>query len=232
MSDEYAAVVHDYDALRRDCAAFLETYDAWVAQKKENILMVKNSYQHKSAEQKEKYLQLKSELDHLQNHMSGLKKAEEREMMETHEMEKTISELSLKHGNQMMLKDKLEQETYELREQIQSRRKTLEAIIAQREEVERKSKPEAAFFESKLAMKILTLKDNLLRFSFTLINSKDWDEEYFFIVDVSNEIYKVVKCQPEIKELDELVGKLNRTRDFYTFLKEVRKAFQNSNGKA
>jgi len=36
----------------------------------------------------------------------------------------------------------------------------------------------------------------------------------------------VVKCEPELKEIQELTTRLNQTRDFYTFLKQIRKAFK------
>ncbi|KAJ3219448.1 hypothetical protein HDU67_001279 [Dinochytrium kinnereticum] len=226
MSDEYVQVLQDYETLRRDCSAFLQSYDGWIAEKKDSILNVKAAYQAKAAEQKEKHGELKSELDQLQNHMNGLRKAEERERIETMEMERMITELSQKYVSQVNLRGQLTTEIADLKKQIMVRSQTLEAAIARRENLARKVEPEIAFFESKMAMKIFSLKGEALRFSFTHINSKLWDEEYFFIVDVSQEVYKVLQCQPPIKDLDLLLNNLNRTRDFYLFLKDMRKAFQ------
>jgi hypothetical protein len=36
----------------------------------------------------------------------------------------------------------------------------------------------------------------------------------------------VIECKPSLSQLDELVQKLNRTREFFEFLKWMRQAFK------
>ncbi|KAJ3108938.1 kinetochore-associated Ndc80 complex subunit spc25 [Phlyctochytrium planicorne] len=214
MSEAYAELVTDYEGLRQDCHAFLQTYNGWLSSKKESIISVKQSFLSKANEQKDKYVQLKSQLEQLQAHMAGLKKAEENERSETREMEKTIVELSQKYDGQMVIKN-----------QLQSDIEILQKRIRERKEKQR-HKPDCDFFEAKLAIQISVVEPNVLKIAFTHINQLDWFQEYHFVLDVSNEIYQVRSCMPPVPNLEEYLSLLNRTRDFYTFVKQMRKAFQ------
>jgi hypothetical protein len=92
----------------------------------------------------------------------------------------------------------------------------------------------------------MDLLANILKFVFTHINEYNWDEEFSFVVDVSAEkeyhsmLWKVIMvfmlinisfsapvydCQPMLPRLNEQVKYLNESRDFYRYLKEMRKAF-------
>lgn len=100
-----------------------------------------------------------------------------------------------------------------------------------------KNGPELAFWEEHLAMKIEGVKADILRIVYNHISETDWMREYSFTVDLSERDYKgtamlkysltvVLECKPSLPQIDELVQKLNRSREFFEFLKWMRQAFK------
>lgn len=83
---------------------------------------------------------------------------------------------------------------------------------------------------SNCADTVLLLEDHI-GFVFTRINEQDWDQEYTITVDVSQHDYAVADCNPSLPELPSLIRYLNDTRDFYGFIKKVRKAFKDQSKK-
>ena len=74
-------------------------------------------------------------------------------------------------------------------------------------------------------MSFVSLAD-VIKFVFTHINEQDWNEEYYFVVDMSYaSVYKLIACKPMLKDIDSWMEWLNSSRDFYTFLKKMRKGF-------
>ena len=70
------------------------------------------------------------------------------------------------------------------------------------------------------------LPNNQTRFAFTQIDPKHPDENVCsFVVDVSEEQYRVLSCTPAIPDMGKLVDDLNQHRDFYRFLKLCRQRF-------
>jgi len=107
---------------------------------------------------------------------------------------------------------------------------------------ESKNGPELSFWEEHLAMKIEGVKEDVLRIVYSHISETDWMREYSLTIDLSERDYKgatrpnysltlVIECKPSISQLDELVQKLNRTREFFEFLKWIRQAFKEQSSK-
>jgi kinetochore protein Spc25 len=91
-------------------------------------------------------------------------------------------------------------------------------------------------------MKIEGVKEDVLRIVYSHISETDWMREYSLTIDLSERDYKgatrpncsltlVIECKPSISQLDELVQKLNRTREFFEFLKWMRQAFKEQSSK-
>ena len=66
-----------------------------------------------------------------------------------------------------------------------------------------------------------------LKIVFTHVLESDWEKEYVFVVNMSKRDYEVVQCRPRLPEgvIQEAVGRLNETRNFGGFLKEMRMGF-------
>lgn len=64
-----------------------------------------------------------------------------------------------------------------------------------------------------------------MKFVFTHVDGHHWSREHAVVVNVSHKEYQVTECQPELPSMPLMVIKLNGTRDFFGFLKQVRAAF-------
>lgn len=89
-----------------------------------------------------------------------------------------------------------------------------------------KSRSELADFQRHLGLYIEPLLNNQTRFTFLHIDpTHPTDRPCSFVVDVSQEKYRVLSCEPAIPEMRVLVDELNGHRDFYRFLKTCRQSF-------
>ncbi|KAI8331919.1 chromosome segregation protein Spc25-domain-containing protein [Chlamydoabsidia padenii] len=79
----------------------------------------------------------------------------------------------------------------------------------------------------KTGMRVHTIKENYLKFDFTLIDEKEPDKLFFFVLQLSQEKgYQVVECDPWIPTMDTLIKELNQNgNEFATFIRRVRQAF-------
>jgi len=86
-------------------------------------------------------------------------------------------------------------------------------------------------------MKLEGVKEDVLRIVFSHVYETDWTRECSFTVDLSERDYKgiyyfngtdlaVIECKPMLKNLDDLVQRLNESREFFEFLKWMRHAFK------
>jgi len=86
-------------------------------------------------------------------------------------------------------------------------------------------------------MKLEGVKEDVLRIVFSHAYETDWTRECSFTVDLSERDYKgiyhpngtdlvVIECKPMLKNLEDLVQKLNESREFFEFLKWMRQAFK------
>ncbi|ORZ23330.1 chromosome segregation protein Spc25-domain-containing protein [Absidia repens] len=70
------------------------------------------------------------------------------------------------------------------------------------------------------------IKENYLKFDFTLIDPHQWDKIFTFTLHMAhNGTYKVEECDPMIPNLDTLTKDLNQHRDPNLFIKLVRREF-------
>ena len=94
------------------------------------------------------------------------------------------------------------------------------------DEKSRISKNELADFQKYLGLQIIPLPNNQTRFTFSQIDPKRPEENVCsFVVDVSEEQYRVLSCTPAIPDMGKIVDDLNQHRDFYRFLKLCRQRF-------
>jgi kinetochore protein Spc25, fungi type len=94
------------------------------------------------------------------------------------------------------------------------------------EEKSRLSKMELTDFQKYLGLQIIPLPNNQTRFSFLQIDPKAPNDTLCsFVVDVSQEQYRVLSCEPMIPDMGKIVDDLNQHRDFYRFLKLCRQRF-------
>ncbi|KXZ52495.1 hypothetical protein GPECTOR_9g539 [Gonium pectorale] len=59
----------------------------------------------------------------------------------------------------------------------------------------------------------------------THVDAYDHDKEFLLSVRIIGEEYKVTKCEPAVRGMEELTAEVNRTNDFAAFVKAVRARF-------
>ncbi|KAL1917888.1 uncharacterized protein VTP21DRAFT_3722 [Calcarisporiella thermophila] len=217
-----------YDELRKKTSLFLKKFDMYVENEKNQILDKQEKWMQSIAESRERFASLKEQLEHYKKQEAALTETMEREQRELDDAQNKIYELSKQkesiEDRKAILQAQLDQIRVELKRKKDARIARIKALEAKKS----RNEPELRCYEEKLAMKIHSVKSNWLKFVFTHINEKNWDKEYSFTVDVSERVYKVPKCNPQIENINELVAWLNETRDFFGFLKRIRKAFKDS----
>ena len=91
--------------------------------------------------------------------------------------------------------------------------------------------PELKAYQDFLGLNIAGVRSDEMKFSFSCIDAKNWDREFWFVVNVS-EVYRVVECEPFLPQMKQLEDKLNRDQDFYSFVLAMRQAFVGVTGSA
>ncbi|XP_046846040.1 kinetochore protein Spc25-like isoform X2 [Xenia sp. Carnegie-2017] len=83
-------------------------------------------------------------------------------------------------------------------------------------------------FQKYLGFTFEKIEKDLLKFIFKFINPDDPEAPYSFTVHVDEitGVYSVTDCSPMIDQLDDFVGKLNKTNDFSLFIVRIRQSFK------
>ncbi|KAK4700664.1 hypothetical protein P7C70_g5581, partial [Phenoliferia sp. Uapishka_3] len=106
--------------------------------------------------------------------------------------------------------------------------------LKQREAYQRQASqngPELAFFEDKLGLKIRGRGRDQIQFKFTNIDPGNYNRPFSFDIDVSQPTYAVASVSPvgflpPAQVIVPLLAALNRSRDFYGFVRSMRAAFK------
>ncbi|KAF8603129.1 hypothetical protein BDV93DRAFT_606969 [Ceratobasidium sp. AG-I] len=88
------------------------------------------------------------------------------------------------------------------------------------------NEPEARALEDALKWSVEGIERDILKIKFTHLDEANPAREFSFVIDLSERRYKVSTSSPLLPQMSALVEWLNETREFYWFVKKVRKAFQ------
>jgi hypothetical protein len=86
--------------------------------------------------------------------------------------------------------------------------------------------PKVKLFEDHLGLRITGEKGNAMRFIFSKFDSKQPDRQFSLVMNVAGRNYEVSSYEPALPKMDQLVNQLKRDRDFYSFLRQVRRELQ------
>ncbi|KAJ2356906.1 kinetochore-associated Ndc80 complex subunit spc25, partial [Coemansia sp. RSA 2618] len=120
--------------------------------------------------------------------------------------------------------------------QLAEKKRALETELARRHNViaekrqvlgvqAAKNPPELAFFENQMGISIVGGQKDMLTFVFTYISLSEPSRPFTISIDLSQREYSVTKCEPAIADLQTHVDWLNMSRDFFGFLKRIRRGF-------
>lgn len=210
--------------LKQKMAAFTSRFDQFILAGREQLQRETNEYTAGMAEDRltqQAHLQAIAQTKKEQKELLERLRLEQEDVAE---MEASIAEYSAKKDDMAQLKTSLEQQITESSETLTKKR---DRVAAQRRGIAQQSArnvPELRVWESQLSMTIEAPEADTLRFVFRDI-CEDANKMHTIVIDVSEKQYKVVECYPIIS-VDALLHRLNESRDFGGFLKQVRASFR------
>ncbi|KAI9655376.1 MAG: kinetochore-associated Ndc80 complex subunit spc25 [Bathelium mastoideum] len=160
----------------------------------------------------------------LETHAQTLSK----ESQETEEMENAISELSSQRDNRASHRDYLREQVADMQKTIAARREAQQKHARYLDSQARYNIPELDFWQDYLCLRIegAGIEDRL-KFVYSHVSERDWEQEAWFELDMSSREYKVLHYKPKVERelVDQVVEKLNESRDLGAFLKGMRGLF-------
>ncbi|KAJ1878756.1 kinetochore-associated Ndc80 complex subunit spc25 [Coemansia sp. RSA 486] len=227
-SEEYEAprVWFQKDEDRRQNSEFTRRVDEMVQELRRLIRERSSDFEHQLEESAEREKRMKVDMEALEKENKEILSKLRDEDGEEEEMSRNISGLQVKQRN---IKDEVNQLSSQLARmeaELDKRRKAIDEKQKVLKAQSEKNQPELEFFQNKMGLAISKGDDkDSLTFVFTLISLSEPAKPFSITVDMSQRDYRVTKCSPEIQELGKYVETLNANRDFFEFLKRIRKAF-------
>ncbi|KAG5437948.1 hypothetical protein PCANB_000294 [Pneumocystis canis] len=214
-----------FDEMKGKMAKFTVKFDKFIMNMREKQLEEKNRFLKAITADREIQKNLQKQIENYKNIGKDALLAIEKEKQEIIEAERSIAEFSEKKVMMTEKKKHLSQQIQDINQIIQKkpRANTRHMLIKQAS----RNQPELKFWEDYLAMRIEGVKDDFLKIIFTHIDENDWTREFYFIINLSQRDYEITECSPQLVTIHEIVSKLNHSRDFFGFLKDIRKAFKN-----
>ncbi|KAJ2723991.1 kinetochore-associated Ndc80 complex subunit spc25 [Coemansia sp. Benny D115] len=227
-SEEYEAprVWFKKDEDRRQNSEFTRRVDEMVQELKRLIRERTNDFEHQIEEGKEREKRMVANMEALETENKEILSALKSEHGEEDELSKGISGLQVKQREVKESVAQLSAQVAKLEAELEKKRN----IIAEKQSVlesqAKLNQPELEFFEKKMGLSIVDggALDSLT-FVFTLISLSDPLRPFSITLDMSQHEYRVTNCQPAIMDMQDHVDWLNDSRDFFGFLKRIRKEF-------
>ncbi|KAJ1817360.1 kinetochore-associated Ndc80 complex subunit spc25 [Coemansia sp. RSA 2599] len=229
-SEEYEAprVWFQKDEDRRQNSEFTRRVDEMVQELKRLIRERASDYEHQVEEGKEREKRMVADMEALEKENKEILSALKDEHGEEEEMSRNISGLQVKQRDVKDEVNQLSSQLARLETELAKRRRAIDEKHEVLETQRAKNQPELEFFQNRMGLAIDKGDDkDSLTFIFTLISLSEPTRPFTITVDMSQRDYRVAKCNPEIKDLGKCVETLNASRDFFDFLKRIRKAFVN-----
>ena len=160
----------------------------------------------------------------LQTHEQTLSK----ETQETTEMESAISELSSQLESRTSHRDYLREQVADTQKAIAARRDAQQKHARYLDSQARYNVPELEFWQDYLCLRIEGAgMEDRLKFVYSHVSERDWQQEAWFELDMSSREYRILHYKPKVERelVDQVLEKLNDSRDLGAFLKGMRGLF-------
>ena len=153
-----------------------------------------------------------------------------KEAAETDEMHEAISALSAQKEEHLARRDRLKADIASIQSTIRQKREAQAVHQRALEAQARHNIPELRFWENCLGLKIEASGfgvEDQLRFVFICVDEKDESKEAWFELQMGSKEYEVTSTKPKLEKdrLEEVVERLNETRELGPFLKAMRGLF-------
>src|SRR6476661_4575777 len=112
------------------------------------------------------------------------KKAHEDELNQLNDLRNAIATLSQQLEDSNAQEEQVFKKLDQVRGDLSKRRQKLEQFKRDKQIQLVKNHPELNAYEERLGLKVEPLMEGEIKFTFTMIDSKDWDREYSFVLNV------------------------------------------------
>jgi kinetochore protein Spc25, fungi type len=172
----------------------------------------------------------KSAISELESKSSSHAQALAKEAAETDEMDEAIRALSAQREERVERRDRLRQEIAAIQGTIKQKREAQNAHQRALEAQARHNVPELRFWEHCLGLRVEGSgvgAEDQLRFVFVCIDERDQAKEVWFELQMGSKDYDVPASKPKLERerVEEIVQRLNETKDLGPFFKEIRGLF-------
>ncbi|KAJ2771337.1 kinetochore-associated Ndc80 complex subunit spc25 [Coemansia nantahalensis] len=226
-AEEYDAprVWFQRDEDRRQNDEFTRRVDEMVQELKRLVRDRRAEHAAQMTEWGERQARMAADMAALERENSSILTALEEEQGAETALSNAIATLQVAQQHAELDAARLAERKRELERELASRLN----VIAEKRQVlgiqAAKNAPEAAFFENQMGVAITGGAKDLLTFVFTQISLSDPARPFSVTVDLSQREYRATDCTPALAELQTHVDWLNLSRDFFGFLKRVRRGF-------
>jgi len=151
-----------------------------------------------------------------------------KETAEAREIQSAIASLADQRDKHIEKRDALKAQIAATQREIDARLAAQRAHAQQLEAQARFNVPELDFWVSNLCLKIEGAgHTDHLKFVYTHIDEKDWENEAWFELVTASRDYDVGKCRPKLdrEKVERVLEKMNETRELVTLLKGMRELF-------
>ncbi|KAI8609658.1 chromosome segregation protein Spc25-domain-containing protein [Chytriomyces sp. MP71] len=217
-----------FDGLRKHNAEFVDACDGWMADLLACIRDSKAAHVQRLADAGDEAESVAHAIEATKTTTEQMARAENADAAELRKKEEEDASLNAKYAALQDEEHAKADEVARITRELNACKQKLQAALHNREMVCTKHNPDLKAYQENMSMVISAVSKNILRFTYTHINQKNWEQEYSFVLDVSEgKQYKIMDCIPPLPGRERMLKFLNDSRDFYRFLKEMRKAFCN-----
>ncbi|KAL9065661.1 MAG: hypothetical protein Q9157_007400 [Trypethelium eluteriae] len=228
MADSLPSVDFGFEDLRDRMARFTVRFDEFIEKGRKRVLEERNQFRANLAELHDDQHMRRRDIEIVtlktQTHSQTLSK----EAQETAEMEFAISELSAQRDDRAAHRDYLREQIGEAQKAIAARREAQQKHARYLDSQARFNVPELEFWQDYLCLRIegAGIEDRL-KFVYSHVSERDWEQEGWFELDMSSREYRVLQYKPKVERdlVDQVLEKLNESRDLGAFLKGMRSLF-------
>ncbi|WBW71380.1 Ndc80 complex subunit Spc25 [Schizosaccharomyces osmophilus] len=215
----------NYNDLKLKISNFNSIFDRFLQDERKQLLNNKNEYLKELSTVYENQKNSEKTLDHLRAREQSFNELLEKERVEREATEQEIQTIQGKAEAMQKRKQTILDEIERCRVVLTTKRHTKEELDSLKRKQEQLNMPELQFWQDYLGLRMEGVHEEVIRFVFTNIDEKNWDKPFSFQINLSHIDYEVTHCRPPLLILDDLVKKLNQSRDFYQFLRDIRKGF-------
>ncbi|KAK9459420.1 chromosome segregation protein Spc25-domain-containing protein [Lipomyces oligophaga] len=214
----------DFTKLCQKMDNFQARFDEYIASERKRVLEERNRFDKQIQDGKEQEQKMITQIDYYRKKEDDICQEITREQQEIKDTEKSIESFDSQKRELTLQLEAIMKQISEVQMQNERRRNERSQERARILQQTSLNVPELEFWEKYLGLRIEAVHDDHLKFVFTLVDDSNWDKEYYAVVDLSCHDYQVPESQPELatEVLEPILARLNSSREFGRFLKEIR----------